>query len=130
MHLEGFSFMGDNTKEAVDSKILSLRKQLEMMGKEQELLRKEAELCKKRTDLLRREMQARSAANFSPLSKMSVRDISQALPEFDPSIRISASAEVFVKRMTVLAEKYDWDEKILLLAALAVKTKMTGAAKV
>jgi hypothetical protein len=115
MHLEGhqqvrgngFSFMGDNTKEAVDSEILSLRKQLEMMGKAQELLRKEAELCKKETDLLRREMQARSTANFSPPSR---------LPEFDPSGGFSASAEVFVKRMTVLSEKYGCDEEILLLA--------------
>jgi hypothetical protein len=40
----GFSFMGDNTKEAVDPELLSLRKQLEMMEKLQELLQKEAEL--------------------------------------------------------------------------------------
>jgi hypothetical protein len=57
--------VGDNTKEAVDPELLSLRKELE---KEQELQRKEAELCKEETDLLRHEMQARSTANFSPPS--------------------------------------------------------------
>ncbi|XP_017464835.1 PREDICTED: uncharacterized protein LOC108358171 [Rhagoletis zephyria] len=69
---------------------------------------------------------ATSATTISGRSSYSVKEIAEAIPEFDPTNESSISVEQFVERVNSAIQAYQWEEECLLLA---VYSRLKGAAK-
>lgn len=71
----------------------------------------------------------RNSEQFSTSVNMrqaSVKEISNTLPEFDPTNNASITVEQFIDRVNKVANAYKWEDKFLLLA---VYTRLKGAAR-
>jgi hypothetical protein len=99
---------------------------MEKMNHEQELSCREADLAAREMALLRRV--AENSNQNRPQNKcMSVREIADALPEFNPNGGASPNVRVYVRRVKILTERYEWDADLILLV---VKQKFKGAANI
>lgn len=103
--------------------------EMERIQFERYMLEREQALFDQRRELFERQQEFAATARVVPEAKarmMSIREISEILPEFDPANKINGSAERFIKRIRDLQSVYKWDEKLMLYAA---QTKLRGYAK-
>ena len=70
--------------------------------------------------------QSNSAGSVMNHTRYGLRDISDVLPEFDPTCPIGLSAVHWVSRVDSLIKIYSWDSKVVVLATA---TKLRGPAK-
>jgi hypothetical protein len=112
-------------KEQLEREIGTMWMASKYSGREQEFARREAGTtnCK----LSMPKFADDYGVSCSSGRGMSIEEMSDALPEFDPYGEASPNVEVFIRRVRTLKDHYGWD---VALVRLALVPKLKGTAKI